>query len=315
MIKVNNSLLTMLATCETLTYVRWMRELASAERSLPGPMDVGVVVHEALADWMWGRTVEGILDTFDRAWIDQIGSDIPKQERLHPGNVRRVLEHWLNAQPRRDIITYQTEKYFEVPFGVVRGEEVIYYGTPDAILGWKGEFYVLDHKSTGSIDDDWSEQWSMNTGLQGYVWGLREQGFPIKGAFVNGIEIRKLPPWDGNMGKKCSTHKLKYKECQPLHVKGQWAGPFFWSDRRLDQWRTDALRMVERLLELREGFEAAQPKMDGQFRYPGCNGGSGRAPCQFRSWCQARRPLARLEFMPHQAWRGAPDAETEESYD
>jgi hypothetical protein len=304
---VNNSLLSLLATCETATYLRWGQEVIWKEKQGIGPMEVGQVLHEALAAWLKGENAPTVQQCFSNTWHDVIGDALPKQERLQRSNVMLCLQHWMAQQPRRDVKVVAIEKTFEVPLGIVGGEEILYYGTPDAILEWKGSLYVLDHKSTGDIDDDWAAQWYMNTGLQGYVWSLRKLGYKmVKGAFVNGIEIKRLPPWDGNLEKKCQTHKVKYKECQPVHVKGQWVGPLWWSDARLEQWKRDALTAVGTLLRLRDhdirqGLDAIT--MDGQWRWPGCSGGRGRAPCQFRDFCNAGRPRESLtHMMVHSPW-------------
>ena len=275
-------------------------------------MEVGTLLHWALAHWLQGRDPQEILAHFDQAWQDTAGETLPRQERLHPANVKLCLQHWMAQQPRRDVHVCATEQTFEVPLGRINGEEIMYYGTPDALLEWKSDLYVLDHKSTGDIDEDWAAQWSMNSGLQGYVWGLRQRGYPIKGAFVNGIEIRRLPPWDGNLEKKCQTHKVKYKECQPIHVKGEWVGPLWWSDARLECWRKDVLSMTRRLMDLREA-DLDTVKMDGQWRWPGCSGGRGRAPCQYRSFCQAGRPTEGLTHMMIPVpWRRESVSEEEE---
>jgi hypothetical protein len=310
MIHVNNSLLTLLAECETKTWLRWGQEVIWREKQGAGPMEVGQVLHEVLAYWLGGGHKHGALDILDASWNAIIGEELPKQERLQKANVRLCFKHWIDQQPMRDVRVLATERVFEVPLGFVNGEEVMYYGTPDAVLEWRGELYVLDHKSTGDIDENWAAQWTMNTGLQGYVWGLRQLGHTIKGAFVNGIEIKRLPPWDGNLEKKCQTHKVKYKECQPIHVTGQWVGPLWWSEKRLEQWKRDVLSMVPLLQRLRdkEGFElddrVGGVRMDGQWRWPGCNGGRGRAPCQYRGWCQAGRPIEGLtQMMTPMPWR------------
>ena len=125
---------------------------------------------------------------------------------------------------------------------------------------------------------------------------------------MNGMEVTRLPPWDGNMEKKCQTHKVKYDECQGLHVHGRWVGPLWWSESRLEQWKRDVLAQAERLLWLRD--EVAHDgmmdniMMDGQFRWPGCNGGRGFGPCSYRPFCQAGRPVQGLsQMMVHSPWR------------
>ena len=311
-ISINNSLLTLLAQCETKAWLRWAQELVPGLRAEPGPMEVGQVLHVGFDAWMRGCADEEVLGRFDRAWAEVIGEQVPKQERLACANVRLCFSHWLMQAPRRQgIMVLETETMFEVPLGEVNGEEVVYYGTPDALIEWHGELYVLDHKSTSDIDDYWGEQWTMNTGLQGYVWSLRQLGHKVKGAFVNGMEVKRLPPWDGNMEKKCTGHKVKYKECQGLHVSSRWVGPLWWSDARLEQWRTDVLRMVGKLQVLQELISTTAAawietliKMDGQWRWPGCNGGRGFGPCPYRAFCQAGRPVQGLtQMMVHSPWK------------
>lgn len=302
---VNNSLLRLLAECETKAWIRWGQELVMTERDGPGPMEVGQALHVAFAAWMRGETTREVLACFEEGWGRYIGEELPREERLHPGNVRLVLEHFLLAQEGRvrdfDVIEGYTERAFEVPLGTVHGEEVIFYGTLDGLIDWKGGTWLLEHKTTGNMDQHWEAQWGMTAQLQGYVWALRQMGVQVKGAFVNGLEVRRLPPWDGNFQKKCGQHKVKYLECQGLHVKHTWVGPLWWSSERLAQWRRDVLAQVERLMWLREEWERASLEnvmMDGQFRWPGCQ------RCQYKPWCQAGRPEGGLaQMMVHSPWK------------
>lgn len=314
---VNNSLLSLLAECETKAWIRWGRELIMTEREGPGPLEAGHLIHTVLERWLLGEPHVAILADWNRLQGEVYCGELPKEERLHPGNVRLVLEHWLLAQEGRvrDFETLGVERVVEVELGRVDGEEIIYYGTPDALIEWKGEQYILEHKSTGNMDGGWQASWAMKAQLQGYVWALRQQGVEVKGAFVNGLEVRKLPPWDGNYLKKCGTHKVRYEECQGLHVKHAWVGPLWWSGARLDQWRRDALAGAQRLQQIRQAAEGASlgiyggagVKMDGQFRWPGCQ------RCQYQRWCNAGRPTERVEeMMSFQPWRRGEDADSED---
>ena len=140
------------------------------EKEGPGPMEVGRVLHVDFDAWMQGQSNEEILGNFDTVWHNEIGEGLPVQERLHPGNVRRVLEHWLLAQEGRvrDFGTVASERTFEVPLGRVEGplgsvesEEVIFYGTIDGLIDWKGERWLLEHKTTGNMDTAWVVGWAM----------------------------------------------------------------------------------------------------------------------------------------------------------
>ena len=267
-------------------------------------MEIGRVLHRTFEHWLQGHATSEIMLHFEEAWRGEVGEGLPPQERLHPGNVRLVLEHWLLAQEGRvrEFETVKSEEMFEVPLGKVAGEEVMFYGTIDGLIDWKGERWLLEHKTTGNMDAGWQASWGMKAQLQGYVWALRQCGHDVKGAFVNGLEVRKLPPWDGNYAKKCGQHKVKYQECQGLHVKHAWVGPLWWSEARLEQWRRDGLAGAEKLLWLRDDVNVAgvldEVRMDGQFKWPGCQ------RCPYQAWCNAGRPLVGLEqMMVHAAWR------------
>lgn len=295
---VNSSLLRLLNDCETRTWIRWGQERVMRVPEAPGPMEAGRVLHRVFEKWMNGESKGSILWRFDTLIDDEYKGVSPLKERFFPENLRLIIGHWLDEQELkpRDFNVVHTEQTVEAPLGKVGGEDIIYYGTVDSLIEWKGELYLLDHKTTGSLDEDWTRGWSMSAQMQGYVWLLRQLGYPVKGAFINGLEVRKLPPWNGDMTKKCGTHKLKYSECQPLHVKSQWIGPLWWSENRLAQWHSDVMMLVRKLMHLRSS--AASPLMDGQFKWPGCK------RCPYMQWCSAGRPLAGLDqMMVRSSWR------------
>ena len=294
---VNNSLLRLLRECETKTWLRWKFERVPREREGPGPMEIGSVMHRCLEQWMKGEKVD-----FTKHWEEIVGDVLPQQERFYPGNVENILAHWIAVQDpqRRNYALVEAEHILEATIGFVDGEEIIYYGTIDALIEWTGQLWLLEHKTTGRLDLQWENQWGMSAQLMGYVWLLRKHNHAVRGAIVNGIEIRKLPPWDGNYAKKCSTHKMKYAECQWMHVKHVWVGPLVWTSARLEKWRLDVLAQVGKLLRLRdiEKEGIAQITMDGQFLYPGC------AKCMYQQFCKDNRPVGRIEgAFVHEQWK------------
>lgn len=295
---INNSALSLFSTCETKAWIRWGQEKVMAQAEAPGPMQVGSVLHAQFKHWMEGGTYDDA--TFDAAWQEHMGDILPNKERLYKENVQKVLLAWHAKQElaSRRLTMLQPEHELVVPLGQVRGEEIVFYGTADGIIEWNDYPYLLEHKTTGMMTAAWCASWEMKSQLQGYMWALRELGHTVRGAFINALEVRKLPPWDGNMQKKCGTHKLKYAECQPAHVKTEWIGPLTWSDARLDTWRENALSIADRLLDMKRPFVEALPLMDGQFKWPGCE------MCSYRRWCQAGRPLENLDsMMIHESWK------------
>jgi hypothetical protein len=256
---------------------------------------------------------KGEVGDFERIWRAECGEALPGSERLYPGNVQKILEHWMQAQreQKREFTISHTEQILEASIGDIDGEEVIYYGTLDAIMHWSNGQWVMDHKTTGNMGSDWEEQWSMSAQMIGYVWLARANGFAVRGAFINGLEIRLLPPWDGKMTKKCSVHKMTYEHCQPLHIKHAFIGPLVWSQKRIDQWRVDVLAAAKRLLHMREYNVNLMTSMrhiqqNGQFIWPGCS------RCMYKPFCLADRPVAGIaQMMEHEPWRVTQEGEEE----
>jgi hypothetical protein len=306
MIHVDNSLLSLFATCETRAWVRWGKELIMTERAQAGPQDIGSLLHVLFSRWLRGSTLDEMFHDFDMLYGEHTHSGTPQEERLAPGNVKRVMTHWWEAQAlqARDFTLVCTERYLDAPLHLFGRDDITYYGTVDGLINWKGDLWLLEHKTTGNMDSEWEHRWAMSSQLQGYVWLLRQHGYPVRGAFVNGLELRKLPPWDGNGARKCTSHKVKYDECQALHVKHAWVGPLTWSDRRIERWQADTTALARQLAHLRErintwhdqGLNAT--RMLGQYTWPGC----GR--CPYQVWCQAGRPVEGLTtMMTHAPWK------------
>lgn len=71
------------------------------------------------------------------------------------------------------------------------GEPLLYAGRTDAIVDFAGGRYILDDKTTSSLGESWSRQWSLRSQFTGYAWAAATLGMPVKGVVVRGVSILK----------------------------------------------------------------------------------------------------------------------------
>lgn len=247
-----------------------------------------------------------------KIWNEIFGEEEPTEEKYQYHNIEVILDAWYQQQHAiyEQMTWIASEEYFEIPFGDIAGYSVVYYGTIDARVEWKGLHYLVDLKTTGRLDDDKERGWRMSSQFKGYCWAASQLGYDnIKGVLIPAVEIKKVPPYDRNLSKKCSVHKTKYSECQVAHVKTKIGGPFRFSNNQIIQWKEDTFRTVADAIHIKDTWERHKilPRMDGTWLWPGCE------RCQFQPWCEAGRPLGGVEqLMVHVPWMRGPVKEVSE---
>jgi PD-(D/E)XK nuclease superfamily len=70
-------------------------------------------------------------------------------------------------------------------------EPLLYTGRTDAIVEFVGGLYGLDDKTTSSLGESWSKQWTLRSQFTGYAWAARTLGIPFQGVLVRGVSILK----------------------------------------------------------------------------------------------------------------------------
>jgi len=71
------------------------------------------------------------------------------------------------------------------------GEPLLYAGRTDAIMDFVGGRYILDDKTTSSLGESWSRQWTLRSQFTGYAWAARTLGIKTAGTIVRGVSILK----------------------------------------------------------------------------------------------------------------------------
>lgn len=287
----DNSMLSTFASCEMAGWLRYGQHRTTPSEK--AALKAGGDTARALALLRLGHTPDVALKEFDRTYQPWAQVNVQKGDRLEWQNCRTVLEQymrrgWPEQQGRIQVIRELVEVTFELP--LTPEGDIIYMGRTDAAGYWDGlDVVVLDDKTTGSLNDYWARKWRMESGQSGYVWALREMGYPVVGTVINGIEYKQLP---SDPTRKCGTHKVPYAECRARHAKFGFYGPFPREPQFLEEWRADATetarRMAKTLAQAPTLEHARELPMTGQL-----TGACGN--CEFMDLCLSGRSPALLE--------------------
>lgn len=283
--------------CDTRSYLRHVQNLRvnKAYDEEPGAREAGSLFHEAFAAYF-----QYIPCDFGELYAAYFLHGT-QEERLGLGNLARIYEYSLENIERLlqgfTLIGESVERVFVYQFA----PEIYLTGTIDALVkDAQGSIWVLEHKTTGSMDMRWCDQWYTSAQGMIYKWGA-EQLFPgveVKGMLVHGLELRVLPPYDGNMEKKCSSHKVKYKECQGLHIKQQLIGPIRYTQAQEKMWQDQIYLKALHLQNLRN-LPVGVLQQQGIFAQSGNKGNLCRV-CEYKDFChKAGREFSLIQSMMH----------------
>lgn len=65
-----------------------------------------------------------------------------------------------------------------------------YCGTMDFVMKIGLSLFVVDEKTTTTIQTNWAYKWEMRSQLLGYVWLLMQEGLPVQGFIVRGMSTK-----------------------------------------------------------------------------------------------------------------------------
>ena len=71
------------------------------------------------------------------------------------------------------------------------GLPLFYCGRYDMLAKFNNNIFVVDEKTTTQLGPTWTQKWELRGQLTGYCWAARIYGFPVVGAIIRGIAIRK----------------------------------------------------------------------------------------------------------------------------
>lgn len=284
MIVVDNSILATVAKCDTRAAVRHVLGLTTPDEH--AELNAGKAVHTALAAWAFGVTEPSPLTLLEQEYREWADANVAADHRLAFGNVRNIVADWLETHP---VAKFPVRvRHVEVPIQVMLTPDVTFVGVLDA-LGEddEGRSWVVEHKTTGRITADWKSQWRLDSQVTGYVWAASAWlGKPVTGAYINGIQLSKLP----TSAKKCPKHGVAYYECAPRHAEHEIV-PVGRTPAVVDAWRATAMHLAERYRTLKQVVtnvdDVRQVAMQGAFN-------NSCRWCPFQDFCETGRRQASM---------------------
>lgn len=289
-IYIDNTILNTVASCSTEAVLAHVLDYQSREES--APLLSGQAAHAALAIWFQGISKSDALHEFANIYKDWADQNVEPGDRLTFLNCHTVLSYWFDTHPPSSFPFRVMPEHTEIGFSHQLDDEgeFMFFGLLDLFAyDLHDDFcYVVDHKTTGSVNRYWAKQFRLAAQLTGYQWlgqkYLGDEG-SVVGSFINAIEFSKLP---SDPSRKCPKHSVAYIECGPLHTKTELLGPFMRSPHKIEVWRLNAIELAKRYRSLLMTYPVAQRlhrvKMEGTFN------GSCRF-CQFYEFCNVDRPL------------------------
>jgi hypothetical protein len=302
--KVDNSLLKATARCSTEAV--WRYHLGYTTRDEHAALGVGTAAHAALDTYLssGGTDPKPAMNMLKHEY-DDLDLDNP-DARFRWDNVKAVMGQWFAEHTLEQMPWLLDEATFETDFAVKLTDDLDFCGRLDGIVRNKvdGRWYVLEHKTTGRLTSFWTQQWQTSSQLTGYIWAgavLKEK--PIVGAFVNAIEMAKLPDPEP---KKCVTHKVPKQECWQSHTKFEIIVTQR-TPQQITAWQANVVRLAKRFDALRQRY----PTMDHAYATPQEGTFHGACSyCTFKQFCQTgRRPELVESLLVYRPWEVTADGE------
>lgn len=323
---LDNTILSSVAECDTRFLMRhglnWASEAESA------PLLSGQAAHETLAHFMraYGhmqqrgrpfsakagqRLIGDCLDIFEGHYGAFAREKVPDGDRLSLQNTSDVLKGWLEKHVHHRFPFKVYPDLVEIGFAVPLDSEghFVFCGRLDALVqAPDGQWYVLDHKTTGRMDGVWTAAWRMGSQFSGYHWAAQlHTKMPVAGTYINAIEFSKLPGGQGQAAaprlkkdgtpyktKECAEHATSYAECRLQHVKHQLTVTTR-TPQALEAWRRSAIQLAYKAERLMSDFDTvtkvAQAGMQQGMFTKAC------VWCDFKDWCGSDRPVQYVRGM------------------
>jgi len=100
----------------------------------------------------------------------------------------------------------------------VTGNPILYGGRSDMVGVQHEALWVVDEKTTGSLGEQWMNQWQLDSQPTGYIYAAHQHGLPVAGAIMRGIGMLKT--------------KITHAEC--IVHRGQWQLDRWWEQLHHD---------------------------------------------------------------------------------
>lgn len=307
---IDNSTFSAVAQCDTRALLRYVHGWTSQDESIA--LKAGTAAHACLETYFKTGDRKQALQALRTNYEEWAAQNVPVDGwnvKYAFENVRDLLKTWMRRHPLEQEPYKVFPDLVEVGFSFVldEQEQIYFYGRYDAIVEERasGQFYVLDHKTTGQLTSDWAHSFKLSTQITGYTWAAQQilGGKRVSGAIINGIQISKLPDvrtkLDGTP-YKCKEHGTGVDECRLMHAKESLAITQR-DPHEIEGWQRDAVRLAKKYRRL----VAKYPTVESVSTAPQQGKFANACKfCDFKAYCEVGRPAAQIATMlRHEPWK------------
>lgn len=166
--------------------------------------------------------------------------EIPEKSVKTLDRMLGALDFYFHRYPMKDDFIvpwvaetgeYAIEYKFAIPLPDLvhpeTGGPIYFCGRTDMIGLYNGQLLVEDDKTTTSLGEKWSKNWTLDSQPTGYCWAAQQQGYPVVGAVIRGVSIlsEKLDK-DGNVNLDTSYGSAHAILQRPRWVIDRWLAEF-----------------------------------------------------------------------------------------
>ncbi len=261
---VDNSMLELLTTCpRALQYNRFERRIAAVSKP---SLSFGSAVHLALEHRY--KTYKNL--TPDAVLDSEVSDLLTKFFEENP-----VGEDYRNLNWAQKIVKKYNEKYDIEPFQLMVGPDgqplvelsfalplfthyiyhpegadlcdpiavpVIYTGRIDLPVLWDSQLFIIDHKTTSMIGQQFFDKMKMSAQQKGYCWAFEQlTGKKVHGYCINAIRVKEPPL---SLGKEGGRTK---------QTEATWWNDSFQRERyflqpgEMEEWKTNCIALIEEM--------------------------------------------------------------------
>lgn len=209
-----------------------------------------------------------------------VNGPCPDERRSLP-NLERIFEAWCSYEAQQGFEYLYIEQSMGISLGSIeRGAaiyDIIYAGIIDAVVKQQGCIFVDDIKTTTmNVTQAFKDSFRVSQQFMGYTAGMKEMlGNEIYGAMASIVWFQKEAK--SGKGKPVSEY---------FHTV-----PVTYTDDQLEEWHTNTLRTINRILDCEEAGEWQLDFGDSCKTYNGCT---------YKSICGAtpkiREQIIKMDF-------------------
>lgn len=262
---IDNSFIELLTTCpRALQYNSLLRRIGAGENAA---LNFGTAIHHAL-EYRYRNYRNVSPDLFLE---DELAVLLGAYFDEHPC----PEDDWRNLNWAIEVMKKYNERYANEPFNLLVGDdgvplvemsfalplfkyngwflkplgeepmiEVVYTGKIDLPVIWDDQLFIIDHKTTSMLGDQFFNEMRMSAQQKGYSWAFQTlTGRKVAGFCINAIRSKQPPQYVLNgaekdyRGKKLTPTAWWQESLQRERV--------YLKDGDLDEWKDNLIHLVE----------------------------------------------------------------------